>query len=85
MSLSQDADCGTHCSIVSELGTVDGEVLQIDRDAAIHAAFFHSKQGVNLAIPGRINAHIEAVDAQLAVIRGGSDEAIGFSIGVLYG
>ena len=51
-----------------KLCSVDGEVLKISSEAAIHAALLYSSQSIIFYFFAWINALIEAIYAQLAVL-----------------
>ena len=56
------------------LGTIGCEHLQVDCQTAIHASLFHSTESVNTEVVIGVDAAVETVDTQTAIVTGGTDE-----------
>ena len=53
---------------VRELGAINGEVLQVYSQAAIHASLLHASKGVLCHLLIGVDALVEAVKAKSAVV-----------------
>lgn len=60
--------CQSVLPSVAELSAVDGEVLEVDGETAIHATLLHASQGVLSNLLVWVDALVEAVESQPGVV-----------------
>ena len=60
--------------MLAELGSIDGEILELHCQAPIHASLLHAPNSVHIKLLIRVDALVEAFDANSAVVTSCPDE-----------